>query len=554
MPAQQRSPKQAHPHVVAGNGAMPPLALPDPAAAAPVHHRIHAASMAMLVLLVLAVAASLSFLSQSFSSTMTTTTTTSHGHLVLSASRMAHGEQRLMPKCRLSAAECERALLSVLENERRVLQASYAVPLDNFVSLAAPPRELAARLTEAYYGRPAPFVIGVTGGSSSTFNFSWPALVTAWLSTRLHVTVELRNAAQGSTSSLAQAACIAPLVGDDVDLLFWEFAMNEEATRANATATRADMFVHHVEAFLRQAIELGVPAVAFVYIWEGAIAGMRHRAMNASRWLPDALYPALLGLLRAYAGAHGGLLAMDAVRMIASQGVVANFSAVLEDGHHPSRAGFKFIADLVAHALLRAWIDGLQPVPYRAPQPLDGVPVRSSPAASLGLLPQQASRAHCFTTRVPRFGDARNSVVAAAPLPRAVNVGKSSVFRADRTLYLELPRCAGKGGLALRLHSRRGGALSLVLVGCGKLRRCPRALAVFVNGARLAHNVPRLSQSAYRVHFGFAHRLNASAPRPVHTFELCRTAENDDADDDAATASPTPARKVFFERLVVVER
>jgi len=510
----------------------------------------------MLLLAVLAAAASVLFLSQSFA-------TTPHGHLFLSASRV-QPPHATWPHCRLSTAECERALLVVLEEERRLLQAGYAVPLDRFVRLATPPRDLAIRLTEAYYGRPAPLVIGVMGGSSSTFNFSWPALVADWLRARLRLTVELRNAAQGSTSSLAQAACIAPLVGGDVDVLFWEFAMNEEAARVNATgASRAEMFVHHTEAFVRQAIALAVPAVAFVYIWEGAIAGMRNRAMNASRWLPDALYPALLGLLRAYAGAHGGLLAMDAVRMIASQGVFANFSAVLDDGHHPSRAGFRLIADLVAHALLRAWIDGLQPAAPHQPQPLDGVLVRASPAASLGLLPQQASLAHCFTSRVPRFGDARNSVVLASRLPRVVNVGKSSAFRADRTLYLELPRCNGdadRGGLALRLHSRRGGALSLVLVGCGKLRRCPRALAVFVNGARVYHNVPRLSHSAYRVHFGFAHRLNASTPRPVHTFALCRAAADKDDDDDAredgyaATASPMQARKVFFERLVVVER
>jgi len=68
-------------------------------------------------------------------------------------------------------------------------------------------------------------VIGVTGGSSTAGNFSWSDRLKDKSERSLNISVELRNAAIGSTSQLVTASCIQSLVGDSIDILFWEFAM-----------------------------------------------------------------------------------------------------------------------------------------------------------------------------------------------------------------------------------------------------------------------------------------------------------------------------------------
>lgn len=90
-------------------------------------------------------------------------------------------------------------------------------------------RALGASLTAAALSGGA-FVVGVTGGSSTAGRSSWPARLQTWLrSEAVGVTGALvRNAGQGTTSQLVTAPCIRALVGDGVDLLLWEFAMNDE--------------------------------------------------------------------------------------------------------------------------------------------------------------------------------------------------------------------------------------------------------------------------------------------------------------------------------------
>ena len=54
-------------------------------------------------------------------------------------------------------------------------------------------------------------------------------MLQAWLRSTVNISEPVvRNAAQGTTSQLVSAPCIQALVGDCVDLLLWEFALNDE--------------------------------------------------------------------------------------------------------------------------------------------------------------------------------------------------------------------------------------------------------------------------------------------------------------------------------------
>ena len=122
-------------------------------------------------------------------------------------------------------------------------------------------------------------LIGITGGSSTAGGAAFPGSP-SWTNVLrrnlrlMGLNATVRNAAQGATSSLATAPCIAALAGSDVHLLLWEFAMNEEAfgkgEDAFGVSAKPDLLHAHLELYLRSA-SLQLPrlqGIGFIYIWD----------------------------------------------------------------------------------------------------------------------------------------------------------------------------------------------------------------------------------------------------------------------------------------------
>ena len=129
--------------------------------------------------------------------------------------------------------------------------------------------KLAESLTCAYFRR-STFVIGITGGSSTQGSFAWPYLLQNLLRNEFNMSTELQNAAQGSTGQIITAPCINALLGDKIDLLMWEFAMN---TQPNTNINNDPAYVesHRVlgaETWIRAAVGKNPAAIGFLHLWD----------------------------------------------------------------------------------------------------------------------------------------------------------------------------------------------------------------------------------------------------------------------------------------------
>jgi hypothetical protein len=119
----------------------------------------------------------------------------------------------------------------------------------------------------------------VTGGSSTAGNTSWPSRLADMLSKQLNISnIDLRNAAMGSTSQLVTSPCIQTLVGPEVDVLFWEFGMNDEPKVWHPKGPSVSLRQRMAEVYIRQAIDLNPLAIGFVHFgdlkihdWQGSI-------------------------------------------------------------------------------------------------------------------------------------------------------------------------------------------------------------------------------------------------------------------------------------------
>lgn len=188
--------------------------------------------------------------------------------------------------------------------------------------------------------QPRKFVVGVTGGSSTAGGGigilkTWPYLYVEQLK-KLGFDVELRNAAQGTTSSSITAPCLAELVGHDVDLLFWEFAMND-GDRVE------ELFGAQLEYWIRQAMQLkSRPSLGFVYIWTMFKSPWMH--LNQS-----------LPVLNHYIPYNDviGMLLPPILAFIKDN----KFEDMVADTHHPKEHVHKMIADLLSLGTLRALLN-----------------------------------------------------------------------------------------------------------------------------------------------------------------------------------------------------
>ena len=329
------------------------------------------------------------------------------------------------------AAEQRSALLALLHAEREQLRARYAFPLDDgSVYFHTQPTlarsSLGARLTATYFGWQPAFVLGVTGGSSSAGTFSWPHLLERYLRSRLNLTVDLRNAAQGSTSQQHTAACVRQLVGTKhnqatlqqdgedgsdggaMDLLMWEFAMNDETWWVHRPDGHGGGFSTRrrvTDIWMRGALQQRPASLGFLHFWDILIGDWRWDDAE----LPDRAWEPTNSVVRQY-GAVVDAFAVNVVRFIRqAPGAVSppEQSSLLRDHHHPNAAVYNISVDLLAHGLLCKWIDYLQhgPLPTSRLDPLLVVSpaqyeLRQVPAE----LPGADLRGRCLMARTPQFG------------------------------------------------------------------------------------------------------------------------------------------------------
>jgi hypothetical protein len=218
-------------------------------------------------------------------------------------------------------------------------------------------RNLAERLSDAYFGRTT-FVIGVTGGSASQGS-SWSALVASFLD-ELGVDVELRNAAQGSTSQVVTAPCIEQLVGPNVDLLLWEFAMNDIANvdqshtlsdGHNQICSEHPIRCFAADAWIREAIRYKPSGIGFIHLWD---IGIHKYELNASDGnIPDRAWKATNAAMHHYASIYGSYFSINIIRMITLMKLFKYKREFLRDVHHPNDHGYRVTADLFNWVLLQ---------------------------------------------------------------------------------------------------------------------------------------------------------------------------------------------------------
>jgi hypothetical protein len=213
--------------------------------------------------------------------------------------------------------------------------------------------------------------------------------------------VELRNAAQGSTSQLVTAPCIHTLVGDNVDLLFWEFATNDEYPHVVKKPTTERVRV--AETWIRSALQQNPKALGFLHNYDLNIHGWeigRPHPPDRS-WIPTN-----------YAADHvlrGQGVDAFSVNMfgIMTTGIIFNNGtkqSLLRDAHHPNDLAYNVTADALKLALLTVWQQGFEVLAGSRPRP-----ALLPPHAILqpGLLvPTLHQTPACYMTPTPQFGTA----------------------------------------------------------------------------------------------------------------------------------------------------
>merc|ERR1740129_2598787 len=118
-----------------------------------------------------------------------------------------------------------------------------------------------------------------------------------------------REGCQGSTSQFVTAACLHSIVGD-VDLLLWEFGMNDEGHEIHTR--KGPIWRHHVtETYVRNALATLQPlGILFANLWsieihEAQKKGKRRKCNPAwkadSKKKPDMAWDPLLYMMFNYA-------------------------------------------------------------------------------------------------------------------------------------------------------------------------------------------------------------------------------------------------------------
>ena len=353
---------------------------------------------------------------------------------------------------------------------------------------------LSSSLTTSYFRarateRGASFTIGVSGGSSSNGLDTWVTRLQEWFAVRIGLEVQIRIASQGATSQLMTAPCLHEIVGDldsgqqsaatahqPLDLLLWEFAMNDEFgwLQAHQSDGRGDdARSRSAEIYLREAMrdENRPLAVGFLHLWD-----LRIHEWDWSQpreLLPDGAWLPTNRVLQHFAPEVDSF-AVNTVRFLstvwctddgaasdpaAAPSTTTNSTAAvagavcfpcadrkcfLRDIHHPNALGYDAAADLLALAILDEWIAGLQAdmstISAHAHLPAGAVAGNLQPAVRQSdltlppvvpgdVLPMPSAEYHaeCILSSTPIFGGANLHLQMLCMSDEAASSGSSTI-------------------------------------------------------------------------------------------------------------------------------
>ena len=432
---------------------------------------------------------------------------------------------------------------SLTEEFLRLCSSYNETSLNRFVLLGGGAQEgIGQTLTKAFM-KGGTFTVGVTGGSATAGDFSWPNKLLDWLRRMGISNATVRNAAQGTTSQLVTAPCIRSLVGDHIDLLLWEFAMNDEFEHIDRDVGPVFPMRRRVaEAWIREAISLKPKAIGFVHIWDLTIHSFEGRSASN---IPNKAFHPTTTVMDHYQSVFNRYFSLDTMGMIwhkfsnSESPQLLNMTRFLRDSHHPNDFCYNIIADLISFAILKPWMMHVKSLmqthdksPYNEEPPpaISSVPLLSvSPSQKevkeVPLPWRNALRSHCYMSALPQFStsspigpvlqscsDHKNGTRGCGL--DTTNTGRSDVRRQDRALAFTLKnKCAEdgrSGGSLFRLSARK---IGYILIDCGYNQiHCGDTIHAYLDGRLIGPNVD-LRGDIMSAFYSWTHKVQCPIPR-----------------------------------------
>lgn len=404
-------------------------------------------------------------------------------------------------------------------------------------------RSITSRLLGALLDNQTGLTIGVTGGSSTAGDFAWPARLANWMTQKLHIpNVTVWNAAAGSTSQLVTAPCIRSLIGDHVDVLMWEFGMNDEYPHFmnGSEPFAAQHYYRHraAEAYIRQAIALNPVAIGFLHFWDIEIHGFQSTGstLPKDRTVPNRSYHPTTSVMRYYDSVFDRHFSVDVIGFMWDAGLFRNKSEILRDPHHPNDFSYDVSVDMLAYCMLKACVNFIN-----GASSLDRDHVGSSHHAQLSLwdyptlthdsserlspyvLPSQRLLGHCLTAWRPHFAPQDSAIVVVDNHESVVDVGKAAPGRHDRQLRFVVGPCNATSQLVLEMHIPN---IAVVMIDCGMLQRdCARNLEVSFEDTGPAFANVDVADDVVGYFFSWVHETAVLVPRTPRRLSLCARSE-----------------------------
>ena len=447
-------------------------------------------------------------------------------------------------------------LLTILRNESNNISYKYLRTngsLMNFVEIGNDIGNcLSNKLTDAYFGRSS-FKIGISGGSATQGDYAWPTMVKKYMNQKLGMIVDMRNAAQGSTSQVVSAPCLKQLIGGEgeVDLILWEFGMNDILGDDGVENHRTDDIVTDDEVclkspircaaadcWIRDAINIKPSALGFIHLWDIKIHEYKYQSNDKSN-LPDRSFRPTNMAMRHYGGKYNSYFSINVMQMIHELDLVTDKTEFLRDPHHPNDYGYNIITDLFLVALLEIWIKGIDSNvscsnvdSVHEIQPLFNIPNV--------IYPQENLRPHCLMSFQPQFGSYSTIVPLMLNMSNSiVHMGKADIHRTDRKDFFMPSPCEGNNGNGgLHFEVKISNPKSL-FIDCGlSTQSSCRKYRIFFDELEIENHIHlngdnklenRINHSFLYWYGGWIHHFNLSNTQNqgelFHTLRICGMAE-----------------------------
>ena len=470
-------------------------------------------------------------------------------------------------------------LFNMLKNESDTISKKYLKnnnngSLLNYIEIGNGSYCLSNKLTSAYFGR-SKLTIGVTGGSATQGDYAWPNLLSKYLSD-FGFTVDMRNAAQGSTSQVVTGPCLQQLIGGEGenDLILWEFGMNDIM---NVEKHRTDKIVSDenvctlspircaaADCWIRDAIDSKPLSIGFVHLWDIMIHDYKFRPNDKSE-LPDRSFRPTNIAMRRYVKNFNSYFSINVMDMIHDLNLVDDKTKFLRDIHHPNDYGYEIITDLLYYALLETWMNGLEAFKDSCTtQSVSTTP----PMFNLPniLYPKSGIKPHCLMSFPPQFGT-YSAITPSTPLNASsiVHMGKVDAHRSDRKDFFLPSECEeenGNGGLYFKIRISNPKRLHID-VGLSDPKVAQQNYKVFFDNVELQNHLHSNSDNSieneinhsFLIWYGgwqhyFNQSIDKSDKRLFHNLRICGKKQKVWGWHDASSytyADALIARIVFFE-------